>query len=143
MTSRKNEIYIVTDLKGAPDTNPVGPEAAAEYSQFAKRVLWMSNKATPGAYNMMFSWYFKPPAKPLEAHVHDYPEVLIFLGSNPEDPYDLGGEIEFWLEEEKYDLTMSCFIWVPRGMKHCPLVIKRIDRPIIHLGSSIRSDFIF
>jgi hypothetical protein len=143
MINRKNEKYIVTDLRGAPDTAPTGPEAAVEYSQFAKRVLWMSNKATPGAYNLMFSWYLKPPAKPLEAHVHDYPEVLIFLGSNPEDPHDLGGEIEFWLEEEKYDLTTSCFIWVPRGMKHCPLVIKRIDRPIIHLGSSVRSDFRF
>ncbi len=69
-------------------------------------------------------------------------EVIIFLGSNPDDPYDLGGEIEFWLEDERYDLTRSCFIWVPRGMKHCPMAVKRVDRPIIHLGSSVRPGYI-
>ena len=138
MTKRKNEKYIVTDLKGAPDMDP---EAAAVYSNWAKRVLWLNDKVVPGAYNMMFSWYLKPPSKSLEAHAHDYPEIIIFLGSNPEDPYNLGGEIEFWMEDEKYNLTRSCFIWVPKGMQHCPMVIKRVDRPIIHLGSSVRPDY--
>jgi hypothetical protein len=46
--------------------------------------------------------------------------------------YDLGGESEFWLEDENYMLTKSCIIYVPGGMKHCPIVFKRIDRPIFH-----------
>jgi hypothetical protein len=46
--------------------------------------------------------------------------------------YELGGEIEFWLEDEKYMLTKSCIIFVPKGMKHCPIVFRRIDRPIFH-----------
>lgn len=138
MAKRKNEKYIITELKGAPEQTP---DVAARYAKWAKRVLWLSDKVVPGAYNMMFSWYLKPPNKPLEAHTHDYPEIIIFLGSNSEDPYDLGGEIEFWMEDEKYDLTRSCFIWVPRGMKHCPMVVKRVDRPIIHLGSSVKPDY--
>lgn len=138
MAKRKNEKYIITELKGAPD---LSPEAAASYAKWARRVLWLSDKVVPGAYNMMFSWYLKPPPKPLEAHNHDNPEIIIFLGSNPEDPYDLGGEIEFWMEDERYDLTRSCFIWVPRGMKHCPMVVKRVDRPIIHLGSSVKPGY--
>jgi hypothetical protein len=98
---RKNEKYIVSELKGFPE---------------------MSAGAAGSAYP-------------------DNPEIIIFLGSNPADPYDLGGEIEFWLEDEKYDLTKSCFIWVPRNMKHCPMVIKRVDRPIIHLGSSVKPGY--
>jgi quercetin dioxygenase-like cupin family protein len=138
MAKRKNEKYIVSELKGFPETSS---GAAAVYSEWAKRVLFLSDKVVPGAYNMMFSWYLKPPPEPLEAHTHDNPEIIIFLGSNPEDPYDLGGEIEFWLEDEEYNLTKSCFIWVPRNMKHCPMVIKRVDRPIIHLGSSVKPGY--
>ena len=47
-------------------------------------------------------------------------EAVTFFGSNPEDPTDLGGEIEFWLEEEKHTITRSCVIFVPPGIRHCP-----------------------
>jgi hypothetical protein len=65
-------------------------------------------------------------------HTHDADEIIGFFGNNPQDPYDLGGEIEFWLEDEKHILTKSCLIFVPRGMKHCPLILRRVDRPIFH-----------
>jgi quercetin dioxygenase-like cupin family protein len=138
MAKRKNEKYIISELKGEPEQ---APEAAASYAKWAKHVLWLNDKVVPGAYNMMFGWYLKPQSKPLPAHTHDNPEILIFLGSNPEDPYDLGGEIEFWMEDEKYNITKSTFIWVPRGMKHCPMFVKRVDRPIIHLGSSVKPGY--
>ena len=48
------------------------------------------------------------------------------------DPYDLGGEIEIWLEDEKHIIDRSALIFVPAGMVHCPLVITRVDRPIFH-----------
>lgn len=137
MADRKNAKYIVNTLQSNPDAGPEPPD----YSQWAKRVLWMNDKIVPGAYNLMASWYLKPPSTSLGAHVHDYPEVIIFLGSNPEAPHELGGEIEFWLEDEQYVLTQSCFIWIPQGLRHGPLVVRRVDRPIMHLGSSVRKDF--
>jgi len=85
---------------------------------------------------MNVSWYFRPPATPMPEgsgpHTHDADEIIGFFGNNPQDPYDLGGEIEFWLEDEKHILTKSCLIFVPRGMKHCPLILRRVDRPIFH-----------
>jgi hypothetical protein len=65
-------------------------------------------------------------------HSHDFDEVITFVGSNVEDPYNLGGEIEMWLEDEPQLLTRSSLLFIPRGMKHCPLIIKRVDRPIFH-----------
>ncbi|GAH85868.1 unnamed protein product, partial [marine sediment metagenome] len=54
-----------------------------------------------GAFHMNTSWFLKP-ATTLEAtsHTHDTDEIIGFFGSNPQDPYDLGGEIEIWLEDE-------------------------------------------
>jgi hypothetical protein len=65
-------------------------------------------------------------------HTHEFDEIISFFGSNMNDIKDLGGEIELWLEDEKFRLTKSCTVFVPKGMKHCPLIIKRIDRPIFH-----------
>ena len=61
--------------------------------------------------------------------------MLGFFGSDFDAPYDLGGEIEFWLEDEKFLLTKSCLIFVPKGMYHCPLVIREVRRPIFHFSS--------
>ena len=79
---------------------------------------------------------FEPGSKPLspwaKVHQHDEDEILAFLGTNPKDPKDLGGEVEIWLEDEKFVLTKSFLVYVPKGLKHCPLSINRVDTPIIH-----------
>jgi hypothetical protein len=67
-----------------------------------------------------------------KAHSHDFDEVVTLFGTNPDDPRDLCGEVEFWLGDERYTITKSCLIYVPKGTVHCPLIFKRVDRPIFH-----------
>jgi hypothetical protein len=63
-------------------------------------------------------------------HHHDFDEIIGFAGSNRNHPRDLGGEIEFWMDGEPYTITKTCLIFIPKGVKHCPVVLKRIDTPI-------------
>ena len=35
------------------------------------------------------------------AHTHPYDEKYLFIGTNPDDPDDLGGEVEYWLGEKE------------------------------------------
>jgi hypothetical protein len=63
-------------------------------------------------------------------HSHDFDEIIGFAGSNKNNPRDLGGEIEFWMGGEKHVLTKTCLIFIPKGVTHCPVVLKRIDTPI-------------
>ena len=68
-------------------------------------------------------------------HSHEFDEVFVFLGSNREDPNDLGGEVEFWLGEgkdtEKYLLNTSTCIFVPRGLVHLPMIFTKVKRPFL------------
>jgi hypothetical protein len=70
-------------------------------------------------------------------HSHDEDEIWLFLGTNPNDNKDLGGEIEFWMgegdEAEKYIITKPSAVLVPAGVVHCPVVFNKIKRPIISL----------
>jgi hypothetical protein len=36
-----------------------------------------------------------------------------------------------WLDDEKYILKNTCLVFVPKGLKHCPLQFNRIDSPIL------------
>jgi hypothetical protein len=87
------------------------------------------------------SEYYPTTAEP-EAHAHDFDEVITFFGTNLEDPHDLCGEIELWLEDEQHIITKSCIVFVPRGMKHGPLIIRRVDRPIFHFAAGPGSVYI-
>jgi hypothetical protein len=69
------------------------------------------------------------------AHAHNYDETIAFFGTDFKNPYNLCGEIEFWMEDEKFVLTRSCLIFVPKGMYHCPLIIHKVARPIFHFAA--------
>jgi hypothetical protein len=62
-------------------------------------------------------------------HDHPYDEVLFFTGFDPENTLALGGVAEFELGGETQVIDTTCGIYIPAGMKHCPLTIKRVDRP--------------
>jgi len=121
--------YVVTDLKMPADKKKIHQE----YSKYATRVLWMDKDVVPGAFNMNTAWYLKA-AQTLESvpHTHDSDEIIGFFGNDAANPYDLGGEVEIWLEDEIQIITESAMIFVPAGMTHCPLVLRRVDRPIFH-----------
>ena len=139
MAERKYNKYILTDLILPADIQA----KLAEYSETRTRVLWMENEVVPGSFSVICSWYFKPMEKEgTPSHVHDFDEVIGFFGGNPEDPHELGGEVEFWMEDEKYLLTKSCLVWVPAGLRHCPLRVARVERPFLFLAFSMTQKYV-
>jgi len=138
MAKSKYSKYVVTELK----TPNFPPEFVTMYKQFATRILWMDSNVVEGAFQMNCSWYLKPSTHGAEAHKHDVDEIIGFFGNDSNKPYDLGGEIEFWLEDEKQIITKSAMLFVPAGMNHCPLLIRRIDKPIFHFSVVTGSSYI-
>ena len=97
-----------------------------------KRVLYLDDEVVKGAFYMATTWFFKAAEQYVDAHTHDFDEVIAFYGTNPDDVYDLAGEVELWIEDEKYLLTNSFMAFIPAGVRHCPLKVHRVDRPIFH-----------
>ena len=138
---------IVQELK-LPASHSA-PEAVKLYSRFGRRIHWIDTNVVPGSFQMNTSLYLKPTkgqyddvpaeekAKYLSfdvPHVHDNDEILGFYGTNLDDPYDLGGEIEIEIDGELHILTKSSLIFLPGGMPHCPLAVTKVDRPIFHFS---------
>jgi hypothetical protein len=70
-------------------------------------------------------------------HSHDQDEYWIFVGTDPKNNKDLGGEVEFWMgegdEAEKYVITEPSVVYVPAGVVHLPIVFKNIKRPFFSI----------
>ena len=66
-------------------------------------------------------------------HQHEYAEVILHIGTNPDDPTDLGAEVEFCMgpELEKHLITKSSVVYIPPNFVHGPWTVKRVERPFI------------
>ena len=111
-------------------------------SQYVKKITHVDKDTVPGGkfYNEMM-WILpgfgadqagdNPNFK--EEHTHEFGELMCFYGFNYDDIMDLGAEIEFWIDGEKHIITESFTAFIPAGVKHGPLTIRNVKRPIAHL----------
>jgi hypothetical protein len=132
MAAKKYEKHIITEFKSGlklPEFRGT-PGTPSKRSNF---MMWLGDGIIKGSPYVEAVWLWpRADTTGFPQHVHDYDETIGFFGTDTENVYDLGGEIEFWLDDEQYMLTKSCLIYVPGGMKHCPIVFRRVDRPIFH-----------
>ena len=135
--------YVITerrrDSRDAALPAGVDPESVTNTASHRK-ILSLDDVVLKGAMYTEAVWMWPggsdvyPETAEPYSHAHDYDETLGFFGTDFKDPYDLGGEIEFWIEDEKFLITKTCLIFIPKGTRHCPLVIHRVDRPIFHFS---------
>jgi hypothetical protein len=135
MAESKYGRYIVTELRQNVAIAPWGRQVPIAGKGSGGRILQMDNEAVPGSFYIDCSWILprkEPDGTGSKPHKHDYDEVIAFFGTNLDDPHDLGAEIELWLGNEQHIITRSALVFVPRGLQHCPLIFRRVDRPVFH-----------
>ena len=143
MPKTKYGKYIVNKLIQPAEEPGWNPPVSAAGKNKGGRVLYLDSQIVPGAFYMETVWIMPRPALSPEeiaaakkrgpgSHSHDYDEVIAFFGTNHEDPSDLGAEVELWLGDEKHIITKTSLVFIPAGLKHCPLIFLRVDRPVFH-----------
>jgi hypothetical protein len=128
------------------DTREYTPEEMARIQEFMKknpvqstvksfRLLWMDDTKVDGAeFYMECLWLWggvTTSGTTEEPHVHEFNEVIGFIGTDPEHPNELDARIEIVLGDETHTLNKSCLVHIPPGMKHCPLTFREVNRPVL------------
>ncbi len=123
-----------------------------------EHVIWMDKEVIPGSFYGEYTWQWPSKMKDqaqmprwnppeivtpelvmsgkvpgIMPHSHPFIEIFSYFGTNFDDPSYLGGEIEFWLEDEKFVLTKSFMIYIPPNVRHCPLVFRKMEAPMFHM----------
>lgn len=144
MAGSKYAKYIVTgDTRGNLDIMP-GPspevvkmmEEERKAGNYIDRTIMfvILDAIVKGSFYAGCEWVWELKGnKPMmieSAHSHDFDEIIGLVGCRRDNPHDLGGEVEFWMEDEQQIFSKACLIFIPRGIKHCPLTFRRIDSPI-------------
>jgi len=127
------------------ETREYSPEEMAKIKKMLKdspikstveitRLLWMDDEKVKNANFYMeciWLWGGKTTSGTTEEpHVHAFPEVIGFISSDPDNPGELDARMEIILGDETHFLTKSCLVFIPPGMKHCPLTFREVNRPV-------------
>ena len=99
-----------------------------------KRVIYMDDRVVPGSFYVEAVWVTGSVPTVHPVHRHDHDEILGFVGSDMDDPNDLGAEIDLIIDGKKTTITKTCFIHVPAGVEHGGLCFRKIDRPVFQIA---------
>jgi hypothetical protein len=68
-------------------------------------------------------------------HIHKHAELLFHIGTNPDDPMDLGAEVEMYMgkEMERHVFNRTTVIYIPPNFIHCPMRFVKTTRPWIFI----------
>ena len=98
-----------------------------------------------GASNFSMCWecITEPMVMDSVPHSHDYDEFLAFFGSNAQDVFDFDAEIEIFVGEEgeKHIIDKATVFYIPKGLVHCPVVYKRIGKPVLFHVIALAPDY--
>ena len=98
-----------------------------------------------GGTNFSFDWSCLSRTIDMrqDSHAHDFDEFLIFTGTNPHDMSEFRAEVELCLGEEceKFTITEPTVFYIPKGLMHCPLDFKKIEKPIAYWNIFFSPDY--
>jgi len=90
------------------------------------------------ALSMGFAHITAPDVLGSPTHVHPFDQWIYLIGAEVFSEFD--ADIEFTLGDEILKIDYACYIFIPKGTKHCPLTIKRVGKPFIFIDASITQE---
>jgi uncharacterized RmlC-like cupin family protein len=113
---------------------------------FYRQVASVSGKSFGLDFNIEYGAYWAAGnmgKEPYGAHVHDFDQVMFWLGADANDMGELGTEVELCLgkELEKHMITTTSAVSVPKGLPHFPATVTRMDRRFVYMEVSCSSEY--
>ena len=128
MAETKYGKYFLSEL--TPEKTKSG------FGRLPATVVWTDDDVIKGSL-LFWALRISPSWVPPEhgPHTHNDAEVLVMLGTDPDDPQDLGAEVDLYMgpEMEKHTVTKSTLVYVPANFLHCPIRYRNVKRPFIFI----------
>ncbi|MCK4863557.1 MAG: hypothetical protein KAS25_04625, partial [Dehalococcoidales bacterium] len=86
-----------------------------------------------------FAYITKPESLGGPSHKHPFDQYIFLIGT-PENFLDFDADIEFELDGKVNKINYPCYAFIPKGMYHCPLVVKRVGKPLVFIDARLTEE---
>lgn len=95
-------------------------------------LTYMSNDLVPGCniyLEYIWVWEMPEPDTAEMSRSPDHDRIVLYIGSDPENPADLGAEIEAYLGGEKLTTGDTSAVFIPKNVDYGPVRWMEFSRP--------------
>jgi hypothetical protein len=124
---------IVSETKA----KAVPPPAQAKKTMKSVRLLHMEDDMVKDSFYIDYVWLYEGFGQaPAEVHDHEWPELMVMTGCDPEHPYDVGGTFSIVLGDETHYINKSTLVCIPAHLMHCPWKFLEVKKPTLIFTAS-------
>jgi hypothetical protein len=87
-----------------------------------------------------FAYITKPDTLGGDTHEHPFDQWIFLIGAEGNNFLEFDADVDMFLDTEYKKVNYSGYFFIPKGMKHCPLVVKRVGKPIIFIDARITKE---
>ena len=112
--------------------------------KFAPRLIFYSEEHVGDKpFSVLWNCVAEPFFMVETPHSHEFDQFLHFYGGDSRNIADFDAEVELSLgnEGEKHIITETTVVHIPKGMIHCPLNFKVVNKPVIFMNVALTSRY--
>ena len=98
---------------------------------------WGSGDIPESKLAIGFAYITEPDTLGGNTHSHEDHDQWIFLIGGGKNFLEFDADCEMMLGDKVRKIDYSCYFFIPKGTPHCPLVIKRVGKPIVFIDARV------
>jgi hypothetical protein len=94
-------------------------------------------------FSLGWSYLSEPFLMVADAHRHDFDQVILFFGGDPNKIGGFDAEVELGLGDhgERTLITYPACVYIPGGVIHGPLNVKRVTKPFMFIDITLSTGY--
>ena len=82
-----------------------------------------------------FAYIERPETMGGDTHSHEHDQWIFLIGGNGKNFLEFDADCEMLLGDKVRKVNYSCYFFIPKNTPHCPLVVKRVGKPIVFIDA--------
>ncbi len=87
-----------------------------------------------------FAYITTPDTLGGDTHSHPHDQWIFLIGGNSKNFLEFDADCEMLLGDKVRKINYPCYFFIPANTPHCPLVIKRVGKPLVFIDARVSEE---
>jgi hypothetical protein len=101
---------------------------------------WGSRDIPGSRLAIGFAYITTPDTLGGDTHSHPHDQWIFLIGGDSKNFLDFDADAEMLLGDKVRKVNYPCYFFIPKNTPHCPLVIKRVGKPLVFIDARISEE---
>jgi hypothetical protein len=101
---------------------------------------WGSRDIPGSRLAIGFAYITTPDTLGGDTHSHPHDQWIFLIGGDSKNFLDFDADAEMLLGDKVRKVDYPCYFFIPKNTPHCPLVIRRVGKPLVFIDARISEE---